>query len=310
MGAVDHAVVTHAHSDHARRGSKMYYCARSGEGLLRARLGKNIQVSAHEFGVPFMLGRVRVSFHPAGHILGSSQVRMECDGHVWVASGDYKREPDPTCEPFETVCCDVFVTEATFGTPGYQWPKGRDLGREIYEWWQKNRAEGLNSIVFAYSLGKGQRLLGLLAPFTREAIYCDPAMKELTRCYRNEGFQLAPTKCLAEVEEPLKGALILAPQSFLRSERASIAGEYRTALASGWMADGHHGYDHGFLLSDHADWPDLLRTIKESGARKVYVQHRGKGALVRHLNKIGIKAYPDSALVEKPALTEQMALWS
>ncbi|MGZ3695263.1 MAG: ligase-associated DNA damage response exonuclease [Bdellovibrionota bacterium] len=309
MGAVENAVVTHAHSDHARRGSKHYYCAASGVELLRARLGPSIRVSGVEFGKIFMLGRVCLSFHPAGHILGSAQVRMECDGKVWVASGDYKREPDPTCEPFEVVPCDVFVTEATFGTPAYRWNKGANIGQEIFDWWQENKKAGANSVVFAYSLGKGQRVLGMLAPLTKEKIYCDHSMRALTECYRAQGIELAETAYLSEVEAPLEGALILAPQSLLKSERASLLGKnFKTAFASGWMAEGSYGYDKGFLLSDHADWDDLLQTVRDSQAKRVYVQHRGKGALVRHLNSIGVEAFPDSDLVLPATLTEQLAL--
>lgn len=309
MGAVDNAVVTHAHSDHARRGSKQYFCASSGVALLKARLGNSIRVRGVDFGKPFELGRVKVSFHPAGHILGSAQVRMECDGKVWVASGDYKRDPDPTCEPFEVVPCEVFVTEATFGTPAYRWKKDADVGREIFDWWQENKKAGVNSVVFAYSLGKGQRVLGMLKAFTEETIFCDPSMKAMNDCYRAQGIALAHTACLSERESPLVGALILAPQSFLDSERAVLLGDnFKTAFASGWMAGGSEGYDRGFLLSDHADWDDLLRTVKESKAKRVYVQHRGKGALVRHLKSIGLEAFPDTDLMMPKPLSEQLVL--
>ena len=303
-GPVENAVVTHAHSDHARRGAQHYFTARSGVDLLRARLGKSIRVTGHEFGAEFRLGEVKLSFHPAGHILGSAQVRMEYRGEVWVASGDYKREPDPTCEPFEVVECDVFVTEATFGTPSYRWEKGADLGREIFNWWQGNAKAGVNSVLFAYSLGKSQRVLGVLAPFAEEAIYCDPAMRELTACYRRQGIRLAPTHCLSELEEDrlLRGKLFLVPQSFLKSERASLLGEkFETAFASGWMARSQHGYDKGITMSDHADWDDLLQTIRETKSKRVYVQHRGKGALVRHLRDLGIEAFPEQDLKPGPA---------
>ncbi len=297
-GAVDRAVITHAHSDHARRGSKQYFCVASGVGLLKSRIGKNISVSSFQFGESFELGGVKISFHPAGHILGSSQVRMESNGEVWVASGDYKRDPDPTCEPFEVVPCDVFVTEATFGTPAYRWKKGADIGREIFDWWEKNAKQGINSILFAYSLGKAQRVLGVLEPYMTEPICCHPSMKELTECYRNQGVTLAMTACLDEQTKPLAGALILGPQNTME-KYSSIIGEYRTAFASGWMARSHHGYDKGFLMSDHADWDDLVRTIQETNAKDVYVEHRGAGALVRHLKTLGINAHPVSKLENK-----------
>jgi putative mRNA 3-end processing factor len=300
-GAVDHAVVTHAHSDHARRGSRHYYCAASGESLLRARIGKYIKTSCYEFGSRFRLGDVVVSFHPAGHILGSSQVRIECGGEVWVASGDYKRDPDPTCEPFEVVTCDVFVTEATFGTPAYIWDKNADLGKEISEWWSENARDGINSVLFAYSLGKAQRVLGLLEPHARRPVICHSAATPLNDCYRAQGIRLAPTRCLSEVSstEKLRGELLLVPQSFLNTEQAGILEDnYKTAFASGWMANRfQNSYDRGFLLSDHADWNDLVRTVQESGAKQVFVQHRGKGALVKHLNKLGIRAFPETALI-------------
>lgn len=308
--AVENAVITHAHSDHARRGSQRYYCVRSGEGLLRARLGKSIQVQTYEFAESFQMGPVHVSFHPAGHILGSSQIRLEYAGEVWVSSGDYKREPDSTCEPFQSVLCDVFVTEATFGTPAYVWPKGKNIGKEIFEWWSENAKLGINSILFAYSLGKTQRILGALEPFATKAIYCHSAAAEINDCYRSHGIRLAPTKCLSRVEPDriLQGELIIAPQSFLKTEQADILGKnYQTAFASGWMAHDHHGYDRGFLMSDHADWNDLLQTIAESQAQRVYVQHRGKGALVRHLKSIGLQAFPDTDLIQKNP--DQLALF-
>jgi putative mRNA 3-end processing factor len=299
-GSVERAVITHAHSDHARRGARQYFCTKSGRSLLHARLGRNIKSMPYAFGEKFQIGGVTLSFHPAGHILGSSQVRMEYQGEVWVASGDYKRDPDPTCEPFEVVKCDTFVTEATFGTPAYVWDKGADLGREIFEWWSTNAGKGFNSVLFAYSLGKAQRVLGLLEPYATRKVICHSSATPLNECYREQGVKLTSTRCLSTVdtEERLEGELLLVPQSFLNTEQALILGDhYKTAFASGWMATDHRGYDKGFLLSDHADWNDLLRTVQECGAKQVFVQHRGKGALVRELNRMGIKAFPDTALM-------------
>jgi len=309
-GGVDHAVVTHAHSDHARRGSKQYYCAESGRGLLHGRLGKSIAVKTYKFGERFQLNNVTISLHPAGHILGSSQVRLEfADGEVWVVSGDYKREHDPTCEPFENVECDVFVTECTFGTPAYQWPKDRNVAQDIYKWWSANAKNKINSVLFGYSLGKTQRLLGVLEPYNITPIYCHPAAMPLNECYIEQGIKLAPHTCLSTLNDEVEGALFIAPSAFLKTQKAElILGEnYKTAFASGWMAKGSWGYDAGFLMSDHADWNDLLQTIKESKAKRVYVQHRGNGALVKHLRGLGLKAYPDTDLV--PREPNQMALF-
>ncbi len=309
-GAVDNAVVTHAHSDHAHRGARQYYCAQSGVSLLKARLGQKIQVQGLQFGEVIHFNGVSASLHPAGHILGSAQVRMEYAGEVWVASGDYKRDADPTCEPFESVNCDVFVTEATFGTPAYVWQKDLNLGKQIFDWWQKNAEKSLNSVLFAYSLGKAQRVLGVLAPYAAQAVYCHPAATELNECYRQEGIHLAPTKCLSQAtaEEKLQGQLLLVPQSFLKSPLAAILGEnYETAFASGWMSKGHHGYSHGFVMSDHADWNDLVKTVVQSCARRVYVQHRGAGALVKHLRRLGLQAFPEEYLL--PQNPAQMSLF-
>lgn len=300
--AVDTAVVTHAHSDHARKGSKLYVTAASGVGVLKQRLGPKIAVRPLAYGEKLRLGGVEVSLHPAGHILGSAQVRVAGGGEVWVASGDYKREPDPTCEPFEVVPCDVFVTEATFGTPGFSWARERDLGREIADWWKENAARGVNSVLFAYSLGKTQRVLGVLAPLVDRPVHCHPSASAINDCYRAEGVRLAPTRCLSALApgERLRGELVVAPTSFLRTEQASALGDsYTTAFASGWTARGYGGFDRGFPMSDHADWDDLVRTARETGAKRVYVQHRGHGALVRHLKALGLQAFPESELAVK-----------
>lgn len=308
------AVITHAHSDHARRGSATYHVVKSGVELLRARLGSKINVRAYDYGETFELGGARVSFHPAGHILGSCQVRVECAGEVWVASGDYKREPDPTCEPFEVVPCDVFVTEATFGTPAYVWPKGEDLGARIMDWWRANAARGENSVLFGYSLGKTQRILGELSARSERPIYCHAAAAAINLAYRREGIALADTICMSTLDPAarLEGELILAPPAFLNSPLATVLGDrYRTAFASGWMAQGGFGrgggYDTGFVMSDHADWNDLVRTCLETGAKRVYVQHRGAGALVRHLRGLGLHAHPEEELA--PRNPDQMAFF-
>ncbi len=301
---VETAVVTHAHSDHARRGCQRYYCTETGLPLLKSRLGKSIDAHALPFGKEIFIGKVKVSLHPAGHILGSAQVRIEFENDVWVISGDYKREPDPSCEPFEIVKCNTFITEATFGTPKYQWPKNSNHGKEIYDWWKANSARGMNSILFGYSLGKAQRILAELHPYADRPILIHKTISELTQCYRNEGIPLAPTLSLETHLEsgPIKEELILAPPSILKTELSSL-GEYQTAFASGWIQENslYHKtfYDHGFIMSDHADWNDLNRTIEETKAKRVFVLHRSHGALVRHLRKKGIDAHPIESLTRK-----------
>jgi putative mRNA 3-end processing factor len=318
--AVDLAIVTHAHSDHARRGSRRYLCENSGMGLLRSRIGKKILADGLAYGESIRLGEVTVSLHSAGHILGSAQVRIQRGSEVWVASGDYKRDPDPSCEPFEVVPCDTFITEATFGTPKFLWNKEARHGEDIHAWWRANHAQGLNSIVFGYSLGKGQRILAEFASYAERPVLIHGSMVESTECYRLAGRKLAPTRALDEaVEEAiaesrtLTGELILAPPSVLDGEWADRLGEYRTAFASGWMQGSgsfgaHRRYDHGFVMSDHADWEDLNRTIRESGASRVFVQHRN-GVLVRHLRDAGVEAYSaDELAPERYARLPQKTL--
>ncbi len=305
--AVDLAIVTHAHSDHARRGSKKYITVNSGIGLLKTRLGKNISVEGYDYGEQFQLGDVIVSLHSAGHILGSAQVRIQRGSEVWVASGDYKRDRDPSCEPFESVKCDTFITEATFGTPKYTWKKNLEHGEMIYDWWMDSRAKGKNCVLFGYSLGKAQRILAELAHLAPQPILIHSTIAALTECYREQGRKLAPTMELEEkikmliFDQRLEGELILAPPSIFKERWSVQLGNYETAFASGWMQGGGNGfsrggYDRGFVMSDHADWNDLNQTIEESGARRVYVQHRN-GVLVRHLKNKGLDAFPVEDLI-------------
>jgi putative mRNA 3-end processing factor len=291
--AVEVAIITHAHSDHARKGHGKYICERSGVGLLKARLGQKIFVESYSYRESFYLRGVRVSLHSAGHILGSAQVRIEFGGEVWVASGDYKRDHDPSCEPFENVHCDTFITEATFGTPQFKWPKDLDHGQMIFDWWLRNSEEGYNSVLFGYSLGKAQRILAELAHLAHKRIVIHSTIVELTQCYRDEKVELADTVELMSVLQELEGDLILAPPSVLKETWAHRLGKYKTAFASGWMQNGRGfgSYDHGFVMSDHSDWNDLNQTIVESRAKKVFVQHRN-GALIRHLKAQGLEAYP------------------
>jgi len=299
--AVERAVTTHAHSDHARRGSKLYFTEKSGVGLLKSRLGQDIQVRGIPYGDAFSIGDVKLSFHSAGHILGSAQVRVEHEGEVWVASGDYKRDPDPSCEPFEVVKCNTYVTEATFGTPKYQWDKSSKHGEDIHRWWINNSQARMNSLLFGYSLGKAQRILAELAPFAEKPVIIHDSISALTECYRAEGRKLATTIALADLapDHKLDGELILAPPSLLRTEWLERLGTFQTAFASGWMQGGYgaHGrqYDHGFVMSDHADWNDIHQTIEQSGASRVFVQHRS-GALIRSLRKKGLDAHPVEVL--------------
>jgi putative mRNA 3-end processing factor len=290
------ALVTHAHSDHARRGSEHYLCVEQSVGLLKLRLGEKAQITGVPYGEILRLGETQVSFHPAGHILGSAQVRIERRGEVWVASGDYKREADPTCLPFEVVPCDTFVTEATFEHPSYEWVDTRREILAIREWWEENRRQGRNSLLYCYAVGKTQRVLSELATLTTERVLLFGEANRITQCYRELGISMVSTTALEDTPpgQKIEGELIIAPHSISSSPWLSRLDDPNTAFASGWMRTGAFGarnrYDHGFTISDHADWPGLLRTVEETGAKQVRVLSKNDGPLVRHLRKQGIDA--------------------
>jgi putative mRNA 3-end processing factor len=291
---VDRAVITHAHGDHARRGHKHYLASSQSVGILKSRLGQDIHIDALEYGGRIVHNGVTVSLHPAGHVLGSSQVRMEHEGEVWVASGDYKVEPDATCAPFEAVRCHTFITESTFGLPIYRWDPQQDVFDEINRWWRRNADEGRASILYAYAFGKAQRLLCGLDPAIGP-IVCHGAVEPLNRIYRAGGVSLPHTQLVSETDKAdLKRALVLAPPSAAGSPWTRRFGDYSDAFASGWMllrgARRRRGVDRGFVLSDHADWPGLLDAIHATGAQQVIVTHGSIPVMVRWLRQIGLDA--------------------
>jgi putative mRNA 3-end processing factor len=209
---VERAVITHAHADHARPGSRHYLTSREGQGVLRLRIGPEANIQAVDYGERTQLGRVQVSLHPAGHIVGSAQVRVEQQGEIWVVSGDYKLDPDPTCTPFEPVRCHTFVTESTFGLPIYRWPAESAVVADIHDWWRANQNAGRPSLLFAYALGKAQRVLAQLDAQI-VPIYTHGAVERLNQVYRAAGVRLAATRATAEMPRsgPWDGALIVAP---------------------------------------------------------------------------------------------------
>ncbi|MCC5810151.1 MAG: ligase-associated DNA damage response exonuclease [Ectothiorhodospiraceae bacterium] len=289
---VQRAVITHAHGDHARGGMGVYVSSHDGLALLRSRLPRGSLLRGVGYGRRFRMGRAWVSLHPAGHILGSSQVRVELGDRVWVASGDFKRDPDPTCAPFEVVPCDTFITEATFALPIYRWRPASLVAVDIHEWWQQNAEAGKASVLFCYALGKAQRLLAELAAHTADTVYLHGAMVPLTRTYREAGVAMLPTEPVSELpaRHDFSRALILAPPSaagspWMRRFRSHVSG-----FASGWMRvrgnRRRRGYDRGFIVSDHADWPSLIRTIRETGAQRVLATHGRTDVLVRYLREI------------------------
>ncbi len=293
---VDRAVITHAHADHARRGHAAYLAHAQGENVLRSRLGADITLQTVEYGAPVTINGVRVSLHPAGHVLGSAQVRVEHAGQVWVASGDYKLDADPTCTPFEPVRCDVFITESTFGLPIYRWPQSAALFDDLNAWWRTNAESGRASVVYAYAFGKAQRLLsGVDASIG--PIVCHGAVEVLNDAYRASGVALPDTHRVTDAaltKEQLKRALVIAPPSAAGTPWLRRFGDHADAFASGWMqirgARRRRGVDRGFVLSDHADWPSLMRAIGATGAERVIVTHGSIPVIVRWLTEQGLRA--------------------
>ena len=291
---VERAIITHAHADHARVGHRHYLCAASGVQVLRARLGP-VSIQGLAYGESIAHHGVRVSLHPAGHVLGSAQVRMEHGGAVWVASGDYKLQPDPTCAPFEPVRCDTFITESTFGLPIYRWQAPQDIYDDINQWWRRNAAEGRTSVLFCYAFGKAQRILAGLDPAIGPII-CHGAAQGLTQVYRESGVALPATAMVGDVTDKaaLKTALVIAPPSAAGSPWMKRFGDYSDAFASGWMllrgARRRRGVDRGFVLSDHADWPGLMQAITATQAPRIIVTHGSIPVMVRWLQQNGWQA--------------------
>jgi putative mRNA 3-end processing factor len=295
---VPRALITHAHADHARPGCGAYWAATSGAGVLRQRLGQGIELNEVRYGEEMPLGEAVVSFHSAGHVLGSAQIRIEAGGESWLISGDYKRDADPSCAPFEPVRADVLITEATFALPIYRWRPGREVAEEILRWWRY--APERPSLLFAYAFGKAQRILGELAALgIKEEVLLHGAVQALMEPYREQGVPMPPTRPVSELPrgEALAGRLVIAPPSAHRSVWMKRFKAPQTAFVSGWMAvrgaRRRRGYERGFVMSDHADWDGLLRTVKDSGARQVYVTHGSCDVLARYLREVeGIRAEP------------------
>jgi putative mRNA 3-end processing factor len=248
-----------------------------------------------DYGVALDVNGVRVSLHPAGHVLGSSQVRIDHGGEVWVVSGDYKLQRDPTCAPFEPVVCDTFITESTFGLPIYRWREPAELFADVDAWWRSNQAVGRASVVYAYALGKAQRLLASIDA-SIGPIYTHGAVESLNAAYRASGVELPPTRRVSEMPRghDYSRALVVAPPSAQGTPWLRRFGDYADAFASGWMqirgVRRRRAVDRGFALSDHADWPGLLSAIAATGAQRVYVTHGYSEPLVRWLCERGLDA--------------------
>ncbi|WP_298913226.1 ligase-associated DNA damage response exonuclease [uncultured Roseobacter sp.] len=288
---VARALITHGHADHARSGHGHYLATHAALPVMRHRLG-DIDAQGIAFGETIRIGDASVSFHPAGHVPGSAQIRVEVGREVWVASGDYKTEPDGLSEPFEPLKCHHFITESTFGLPVFRWQAQTHVAAQINAWWAKCAAEGKTAFLGAYALGKAQRLLSMLDPEIGP-ILTHGAVEATNAVLRQQGLPLPDTLGVTPETDhkAQKGALVLAPPSALGSAWARKFGPQETAFVSGWMqlrgVRRRRAGDRGFVISDHADWNGLLTAIKETGAENIYVTHGYTEIFTRYLNENG-----------------------
>lgn len=291
---VDRALITHAHSDHARPGHRHYLSTDGTDPVMRHRLG-NISSETVPYGAKLQIGGATVSFHPAGHVPGSAQIRVEVAGEVWVVSGDYKVAPDGLSDAFEPIPCHTFITECTFGLPVFKWPDAARLKADISSWWAACQAAGKTAILGAYSLGKAQRLLSMLDP-EQGPILTHGAVEATNAVLREQGINLPDTVHVTRDTDrkAYPGAMVIAPPSALGSAWARKFGPREEAFASGWMAlrgiRRRRAAERGFVISDHADWDGLLTAIKATGASQIYVTHGYTNVFQRYLAEIGYDA--------------------
>ncbi len=291
---VKRALITHGHADHARSGMGAYLATDIATPVMRHRLG-DINIDTIRYGEQRQIGGAKVSFHPAGHVPGSAQIRVEVGGEVWVASGDYKVVDDGLSTPFEPVKCHHFITESTFGLPVFRWQPQAVIAAQINEWWATCATAGKTAFLGCYALGKAQRLLSMLNPDVGP-ILTHTAIENTNSIMRSQGIAL-PDTVRADTDLTPKdhpGALVLSPPSALGSAWARKFGAQETAFASGWMAlrgiRRRRAGDRGFVISDHADWPNLLSAIAETGAENIYVTHGYTEIFARHLSEQGWNA--------------------
>lgn len=292
---VPRAIVTHAHLDHARPGSQEYLTATPGAEVLRERLGDDAIIQSQPYQKPLDMNGVRVSLHPAGHVLGSAQVRLEQGGEVRVVTGDYKTSADATCETMELLRCNTLITESTFGLPIFRWRKSKEVFAQINEWWQTSQERGRTCVLYAYALGKAQRVLAALDP-TIGPILVHGAVERFLGAYLRQGVRLPVTeRATDDNARATRGrAIVIAPPSAMKSPWLKKFGPISTAVASGWMQirglRRRQAVDRGFTLSDHADWNGLLSVIRESQAEQVWVTHGYTVPMVRWLQEQGVDA--------------------
>lgn len=290
---VKNALITHGHADHSRWGHERYITHSSNVPIIKHRL-RVTNVIGKEWNETFVINNVKFSFHPAGHIIGSSQIRVEHKGEVWVFTGDYKTEDDGISVPYEVVKCHTFITECTFGLPVFKWLPQAQVMEDVNNWWAENQAEGKTSVLFGYSLGKAQRLLKFLDP-NMGKIYTHGAIESMTQVLRPQVDFPATTLITRETKkEELLGNIVLAPPSAHGSTWIRKMAPYVTGSASGWMAfrgaRRRRAVDKGFVLSDHCDWQGLLESISATGAERVIATHGYSDLFSKYLRELGYDA--------------------
>lgn len=300
---VDKAVITHAHADHARWGHKYYLAHQDSEAILKHRLGQDIKLETLDYHEEVYLNGVQLSLHPAGHIIGSAQIRLEYAGEVWVISGDYKLADDGFCTPYEVVPCHTFITESTFGMPVYHWKPQAEVMQEINDWWHQNQLEGKASLIGAYSLGKSQRILSNIN-LDIGPVFLHGAIYNTHQALINSGVKIPYyPKLTADIDaEDIKQSLVIAPPSAGQSTWVRRLKKHSTGIASGWMAvrgmKRRRAADRGFIISDHADWEGLNQAVKSCGAERVYVTHGYTSVFSRWLRERGLESYEVETLYE------------
>ncbi|MHA7055772.1 ligase-associated DNA damage response exonuclease [Aquimarina sp. M1] len=298
---VNKAIITHGHADHSRWGHKQYITHHTNVPIIKHRLG-DINVSGKNYNETFFINNVKFSFHPAGHIIGSSQIRVEHKGEVWVFTGDYKIENDGVAIPYEPIQCHTFITECTFGLPAFKWTPQTEVFKDINQWWAENKAEGKTSILFGYSLGKAQRLLKYLNPEIGQ-IFTHGAIENMTNVIRPM-IDFPKTTLIARdtKKNDLLGNIVIAPPSAHGSPWIRKMVPYVTASASGWMAfrgaRRRRAIDKGFVLSDHCDWSGLLTAIQETGATKIISTHGYTDIFSKYLRELGYDARTEKTQYE------------
>ncbi len=291
---VDYAIISHGHADHSRWGNKHYLCHQDSKNILLHRLGKDISIETLNFNQIKTINGVKVSFYPAGHIIGSVQIKLEYKGKVVVFSGDYKTNPDFITTPFEPVKCHEFITESTFGLPIYSWKTEAELQNQLQQWIVNNQKQNKTSVFFGYSLGKAQRIMSLVDGI--DEVYVHSAINNLNQTISKSGIVLPKSKLITSDfnKKDIQNKIVILPPALLGSNLLKKIPNAATAICSGWMQiRGNRrwkGVDAGFAVSDHADWNGLLSAVKATEAEKVYVTHGSQAVFSKYLNEIGIES--------------------